>query len=89
MKEMMGLTDDDDNRSDSGSEYSTGSDSSAGSDHISNRLVDRSSFEKFWLHLILLLQKSLLMYLRNKKAIIVCTFCPITFCLFLGYFETL
>ena len=55
MKDLMGLDKDDDNRSDSGSEYSSGSDSSAGSDHQSNRLIDRSSFEKFMLHLILLL----------------------------------
>lgn len=72
---------------DSRSDYSSGSDSSAGSSK--SNLIERGDFARNLLHLQLLLQKTFWQFARNKKNILVCLFCPIVFNLVCYYLNSM
>lgn len=72
--------------SDNDSDISTGSDSSTGSDYGS-KLVTYSPIKKFFLHLGLLLQKTLWMFSRQKVFLICVLLCPIVWCLSIAFFN--
>jgi len=72
--------------SDNDSDISTGSDSSVGSDY-GTKLVTHGPVKKFFLHLGLLLQKTLWMYSRSKAFLICVLLCPIVWCLSIAFFN--
>lgn len=69
---------------DDSSDYSEGSaDSSSGS-----ILNEHHGLGKFFLHLSLLLHKTLIMFMRNKTVVLIQMFCPILWCVCLIYFNS-
>ena len=75
--------------SDTSSDFSSGSDSSSEASTNSNFDSEKQACQKFLKHLILLMQKILMMFGRNKKGIIVQIFCPIIFCTIIYLFSNL
>jgi len=50
-------------------------------------LLHRKWYHKYLLHLGLLLQKTMLTILRNKKPYLVMILCPIAWCLCISFFN--
>ena len=65
---------------------STVSDSSVGSD-LGVNLMDRNFFQKFIVHLHLLLQKQFIQLIREKRSLISMVFNPIAWCFVIYYFN--
>lgn len=77
-----------DETSDNNSDFSTESDSSSGSYKAPTHLIERKWYENFFLHLLLLLQKTLICYRRNKLPFTVLVLYPIFSCLNIVYFNS-
>ena len=61
---------------------------SSGSSINSERLSDRYESVKFLMHVVLLLQKTLLTFARNKFPILVAVFCPVLWHLCIYYLNS-